>query len=50
MIHCPAIPLEEHTMALARPPAGKSYQEAPADADAALLDAFRHVEGASLTR
>jgi hypothetical protein len=36
--------------ALAWPPAGKSYQEAPADADAALLDAFRHVEGASLPR
>jgi hypothetical protein len=32
------------------PPAGKSYQEAPADADAALLDAFRHIEVASLTK
>ncbi len=35
--------------ALAWPPAGKSYQEAPADADAALLRGFRHVEAASLT-
>jgi len=37
-------------VALAWPPAGKSYQEAPADADAALLDSFRHIEVASLTR
>jgi hypothetical protein len=36
--------------ALAWPPAGKSYQEAPAYADAALLDGFRHVEVASLTK
>jgi regulator of RNase E activity RraA len=35
--------------ALAWPPAGKSYQEAPADADAALLDGFRHVEVASVS-
>ena len=35
--------------ALAWPPAGKSYQEAPANADAALLRGFRHVEAASLT-
>ena len=37
-------------VALARPPAGKSYQEAPADADTALLDGFRQIEVASLTR
>jgi hypothetical protein len=36
--------------AFAWPPAGKSYQEAPADADAALLDGFRHIEVASLTK
>jgi regulator of RNase E activity RraA len=35
--------------ALAWPPAGKSYQEAPADADATLLDGFRHVEVASVS-
>jgi regulator of RNase E activity RraA len=35
--------------ALAWPPAGKSYQQAPADADAALLDGFRHVEVASVS-
>ena len=36
--------------ALAWPRAGKSYQEAPADADTALLDGFRHVETACLAR
>lgn len=35
--------------ALAWPPAGKSYQEVPADAEAALLDGFRHVEVASVS-
>ncbi len=35
--------------ALVWPPAGKSYQEPPADADAALLDGFRHVEVASVS-
>jgi regulator of RNase E activity RraA len=35
--------------ALAWPPTGKSYQEVPADADAALLDGFRHVEVASVS-
>jgi regulator of RNase E activity RraA len=35
--------------ALAWPPAGKSYQEVPPDADAALLDGFRHVEVASVS-
>jgi hypothetical protein len=35
---------------LAWPPTGKSYQESPADADAALLDGFRNVEVASLTK
>jgi hypothetical protein len=37
-------------IAAAWPPAGKSYQEAPADADTASLGGFRHVEAASLTR
>jgi len=36
--------------ALGWPPAGNSYQEAPAHADTALLDGFRHIEVASLTR
>jgi len=75
VIHCPAIPPEEHAMsgdrvpflrrlarisaliailatgiaALAWPPAGKSYQESPADTDAALLEGFRHVEVASVS-
>ena len=31
------------------PPAGKSYQESPANADAALLEGFRHVEVASVS-
>ena len=35
--------------ALAWPPVGKSYQEVPPDADAALLDGFRHVEVASVS-
>src|SRR6267378_8051390 len=35
--------------ALAWPPAGKSYQESPADTDAALLEGFRHVEVASVS-
>ena len=34
---------------LAWPPAGKSYQESAADADATLLDGFRHVEVASVS-
>jgi hypothetical protein len=36
--------------ALDWPPAGKSYQETSPDADAASLDAFRHIEVASLTK
>jgi hypothetical protein len=36
--------------ALTWPPAGKSYQETSPDADAALLDGFRHIEVASLTK
>jgi len=75
VIHCPAIPPEEHAMsgdrvpflprlarisaliailaagvaASALPPVGKSYQESPADTDAALLEGFRHVEVASVS-